>query len=160
MKEKVFTNADMPNVYRQLSNSLFLAILKTGGSNDKLRAEIYNPWLGGWCKLPDLPIARDPREESHTQDGFLTCGGTVCHKWNPETGTWDVSHNLTSGRNNKLSWTPISGNGTYLIGGLWSEGEWVDRAWEHAATTVLLKPDGTTENGFTFGGARGTSGAE
>ena len=129
---------------------LFLAILKTGGSNDKLRAEIYNPWLGGWCKLPDLPIAR---EESHTQDGFLTCGGTVCHKWNPETGTWDVSHNLTSGRDNGLSWTPVSGNGTYLIGGYWDQGEWADRGWDHAATTVLLKADGTVERGFNFSGA-------
>ena len=104
-----------------------------------------------------MPVDRD---NSHTQDGLLTCGGTVCHKWNPEEGTWVVSHNLPSGRENRLSWTPVSGNGTFLIGGLWDQGEWVGRPWDHAVTTVLLKSDGTVENGFIFGGARATSGAE
>ena len=135
------------------------ALLKTGGSNNKQRAEIYNFWWNDWCRLPDLPVAR---LETHTQDGLLTCGGTLCHRWNAETGSWDVSHNLTSGRDNRLSWTPVSGNGTYLIGGYWDQGEWAegDKAWDHVKSTVLLKPDGTVEDAFVTGGARATTGAE
>ena len=100
--------------------------------------------------------------ETHTQDGQLTCGGTLCHKWNAENGSWDVSHNLTSGRDNRLSWTPLSGNGTYLIGGYWDQGEWAegDKAWDHVKSSVLLKPDGIFENGFVTGGARASTGAQ
>ena len=110
-----------------------------------------------WCTLPDLPV---DRVETHTQEGLLTCGGTECHKWNNVTGTWDLSHNLTSGRENRLSWTPASGNGTYLIGGYWDQGEWEGRPWDHVKTQVLLRPNGTVEQFNFTGGARSTTGAQ
>ena len=118
------------------------SILITGGlSSANTKAEIYIPARNKSCKLPDLPV----RRYYHTQDGFLTCGGSggnsqLCHTWDPETGTWPVSHNLPTGRE-QLSWTPRSGNGTYLIGQYW-------QGWDHAETTTLVKPDGSVVSGF------------
>ena len=64
----------------------------------------------------------------------------TCNSWDPKTGTWPLSHNLPSGRKG-LSWTPLSGSGTYLIGEYWE-------TWEHAKTTTLVKPDGSVVPGF------------
>ena len=117
-----------------------LAILITGGLRADTKAEIYIPSRNSSCQLPDLPV----RRYYHTQDGLLTCGGTsasqLCHTWDPETGTWPESHNLPTGRS-ELSWTPRSGNGTYLIGKYWEN-------WDHAKTTTLAKPDGSVVPGF------------
>ena len=119
-----------------------LAILITGGLKADTKAEIYIPATRRSCQLPDLPV----RRYYHTQDGFLTCGGILtanaqlCHTWDPETGTWPLSHNLPSGRR-RLSWTPRSGSGTYLIGEYW-------QGWDNAETTTLVKPDGSVVPGF------------
>ncbi len=129
-----------------LETYIFLAILITGGylpyKTPNTKAEIYIPATNRSCRLPDLPVSR----YYHTQDGFLTCGGgtsdQLCHTWNPETGTWPLSHNLIIGRS-QLSWTPRSGNGTYLIGQYW-------KTWDQAETTTLVKPDGSEVPGFNL----------
>lgn len=115
---------------------IYPALLITGGLHSDRKAEVFFPPYS--CKLPDLPESR----YYHTQNGFLTCGGgnsqKTCNKWDPETGTWPLSHNLPSGRS-ELSWT--TGSGTYLIGGYWEN-------WDHAETTTLVKRDGTVVPGF------------
>ena len=137
LSETTTTTSPLTTASSPYSN---IAILITGGLSADTKAEIYIPATNRSCQLPDLPV----RRYFHTQDGFLTCGGTIepllCHTWNPETGTWPESYNLTTGRS-MLSWTPRSGNGTYLIGGYW-------KGWDHAKTTTLVKPDGSVVPGF------------
>ena len=54
----------------------------------------------------------------HSLDGGLACGDQSCHMWNPETGSWALSHTLTgSPRYIHTSWTPGPESGTYVMGG-------------------------------------------
>ena len=97
------------------------AVLITGGFGAKKLAEIYHLERNSSCKLGDLPEER----WHHTQDGDLLCGGWFtnksCRRWNPATGTWDlVTESLTEERVDHISWTPVDGTVTYLIGGYYS----------------------------------------
>ena len=94
------------------------AVLITGGYHTKQSAEIYHPGRDTPCVLPDLP----DRRNSHTQDGSLVCGGwwtpRSCRRWNTDTGAWDlVTGSLTEERWGHISWTPLDGSVTYLMGG-------------------------------------------
>ena len=99
----------------------FLAVLITGGFGGVQSAEIYHPGNESPCVLPDLP-AYDHRYH-HTQDGSLLCGGEwtlkSCRIWNPDTGAWGdlVTESLTKYRRGHISWTPVDGFVTYLMGG-------------------------------------------
>ena len=124
-----------------------MAILITGGgilsfdpTEAQKSAEIFIPNSNTSCSLPDLPDKRF----AHTQDGPLLCGGystdsrgKSCLKWNPENGSWvELESKLKKERYAHSSWTPLSGKGTYIIGGrLQTMGE-------------LVKPDGTIKKGF------------
>ena len=98
------------------------AVLITGGFGAKKLAEIYHPERNSYCKLVDLPENR----RHHTQDGDLLCGGwgkymysgRSCRRWNPDTGGWDlVTDSLIEERAEHISWTPVDGTVTYLMGG-------------------------------------------
>ena len=101
------------------------AVLITGGrvAYQKKSAEIYHPGSDSPCILPDLPNSF----ASHTQDGSLVCGGDnyayrSCLRWNADTGAWDlVTESLTENRRDHISWTPVDGSVTYLMGGEDSE---------------------------------------
>ena len=120
-------------------------VLITGGmATGDLLSEIYDPFTETSCSLPpNLPDERF----SHTQDGLLLCGGTsisksgdqsqTCLTWNQ--GSWDVSHHLSSKRSAHISWTPATGNNTYLMGGYYLNNE---------KTTDIVGPDGAQERGF------------
>ena len=93
------------------------AVLITGGYKQQ-SAEIYQPHRDRSCVLPDLPKER----YGHTQDGSLLCGGwetdRFCRRWNPKTGAWDlVTESLTEKRVLHISWAPVDGSVTYLLGG-------------------------------------------
>ena len=103
------------------------AILLTGGLSDRHRnatlhsAEIFlTKSPNSPCLLPDLPV----RTFGHTQDGGLMCGGlyshNYCRQWNSTEGKFPKSpaHEVTPGRYYHVSWTPVSGKETYLIGGV------------------------------------------
>ena len=98
------------------------AVLITGGfGGAEQSAEIYHPDRDTPCVLPDLPDLR----YGHTQDGGLMCGGDStrrsCRRWNPDTGAWDlVTDSLIEERAEHISWTPVDGTVTYLMGGDYS----------------------------------------
>ena len=121
-------------------NNIFKVVLITGGygtGGAYNAAQIYVPQSGQFCSLPDMTSGI----ASHTQDGFLSCGGWFpsnyqkCSKW--ESGNWTDFVSLPRVRQISQSWTPKSGVGTYLIGGT-----------ENRNTTDLVKPDGTVRQGF------------
>ena len=76
----------------------------------------------------------------------LICGGVntpdTCIQWSPNTGTWEEYLSLDVERAGHVSWTPGTGIGTYLMGGM--DGHGMDTVW----TTTLIRPDGTQEPGF------------
>merc|ERR1712150_200369 len=60
----------------------------------------------------------------HTQDGKLLCGGIYtpgrsCWRWNADSGAWDlvIKSLLIEQRYGHVSWTPVDGSVTYLMGG-------------------------------------------
>ena len=114
-----------------------------GGSKN---VEIYFPATNKSCILPDLPT----RRFYHSQAGLRACGGsggnTTCDTWNPGTGSWAAEDVNLIGSRYQISWTPVGGNGTYLIGGYSSSGAYSSS--ENAETSDLLKPDGTVIPGF------------
>ena len=116
-------------------------ILVTGGygGGHFKSAQIYFPQSGRFCSLPDMKEGIN----LHTQDGSLICGGyptgQSCSEWKSDSGTWN-SYNLPRTRKYSESWTPQSGVGTYLTG---------DES-THRATTDLIKPDGTVQQGFNL----------
>ena len=63
----------------------------------------------------------------------------TCLKWSPDTGTWEEYLTLDVGREKHISWTPDTGVGTYLIGGVGSGS---------TNTSTLITPSGTQETGF------------
>ena len=100
-------------------------VLITGGDNkwDKNAtshsAEIFLPNSpDNPCILPDLP----DKYVAHTQDGGMICGGVftknTCRQWSPIEGNFPEKpvHEI-SGRYLLVSWTPVSENETFLIGG-------------------------------------------
>ena len=98
-----------------------------------------------------LPNITDVRS-GHTQDGLLLCGGgdafmaedktlLTCLTWSQ--GTWNVSHHMIYRRMNHVSWTPASGAGTYLMGGVF-----VADVPPPSQKTEIVRPDGTVEHGF------------
>ena len=98
-------------------------------------AEFYNPATGDVCKLSDLPEGRS----GATLDGSLSCVSDNCITWNSDAGSWDTSYTLTQPRTSHISWTPSSGQGTYLLGG-----------WASPKTSDLLRPDGVVEPAFNL----------
>ena len=101
-------------------------------------AELYLPSSNVSCSIPLFGPCR-----AHTvESSGLLCGGWFydsCWQWSPDTGTWEEGVNLFGlhQRYFHSSWTPVSGVGTYLMGGEASP-----------RTTTLLTPDGTQEPGF------------
>ena len=73
------------------------------------------------CILPDLP----DQYFGHTQDGGMICGGhttlteNVCRQWNPTEGIFPDKpvHIFKPARYFHVSWTPVSENETFLMGG-------------------------------------------
>ena len=117
-------------------------VLITGG--DGLRSsEIYLPSSGASCSLPQLP---DVRTQHTVEQTGLLCGGGItsgtsdsCLQWSSDSGTWEQSLTLDTGRSLHVSWTPDPVIGSYLIGG--------DSA---GTTSSLIKPDWSQEPGFTL----------
>ena len=102
-------------------------------------AELYVPSTGVSCKLPSLP---DSRCDHTVSEGGLLCGGhwtaDSCLLWSPDSGTWEANVTLDIERDYHVSWTPSSGNGTYLMGG----------SSPSSRTTTLINNDGSQEKGF------------
>ena len=77
----------------------------------------------------------------HTAEKNILYGGEYteyrCLKWSPDTGTWEELLTLDIKRHHHVSWTPASGTGTYLMGGMYS-----------GKTTTLITPEGGQEPGF------------
>ena len=68
--------------------------------------------------------------------------GTTCLKWAPDAGTWTQSHDsLSEQRAGHVTWIPVSGKGTYLIGGFESASK---------RTSTIIKNDGSIETGFSL----------
>lgn len=103
-------------------------------------AELYVPSSGVLCSLPQLP---DKRWIHTMESSGLLCGGLYtkdsCVQWSPANGTWNKLLTMDDERYSHVSWTPSTGNGTYLIGGIYSRTR---------KTTTLIRPDGTQDPGF------------
>ena len=65
----------------------------------------------------------------------------TCLTWSQ--GTWNVSHHMIYRRIDHVSWTPASGAGTYLMGGVF-----ITDVPNPDKKTEIVKPDGTAEQGF------------
>ena len=119
---------------------IFLVVLITGGVN-RNTAELFLPSDGTSRTLPSLPETR----EDHTVDNHILCGGYdtsySCLQWSPDTGTWEELLTLDVRRMYHVSWTPASGTGTFLIGGIASGSE---------MTTSLITHEGGQETGFSL----------
>ena len=138
-----------PKCLIALKKFYFLVVLITGGYElGNIESEIYDPLTKTSCMLPNITYNR----AGHTQDGLLLCGGgdglsaddkttLTCLTWSQ--GTWNVSHHLIFRRMNQVSWTPASGAGTYLMGGVFIEDVPSPRQ-----KTEIVRPDGTVEQGF------------
>ena len=84
-----------------------------------------------------------------TFDPPLVCGGikrdkneitaTSCSKFNFDDGSWTKSHELNEVRFDHISWTPSSGEGTYLMGGKYSP-----------LTTEIVNINGVVKKGFNL----------
>ena len=110
-----------------------------------VRSEIYNPLTNKSCSLPYGEGKGLPSVFGRTFDHPLVCGGgkpnitgSSCFKWDSSSGTWNKSHTLKKARIYHLSWTPPSGEGTYLMGGNYG-GD---------LTTEIVNIDGTVKWGF------------
>ena len=73
------------------------------------------------CILPDLPADY----VFHTQDGGMICGGrknteNTCRQWNSTEAKFPnkTVHSFEPGRYHHVSWSPVSGKETFLIGGM------------------------------------------
>ena len=94
-----------------------VGIIVSGGANNQVlkSVEIIRE-DGTICTLPDMQVNRG----SHTQSGWVICGGTDDAAQNTcttfEDGTWVESHNLTKGRKDHISWETSTGD-IILIGG-------------------------------------------
>ena len=95
------------------------------------------------CTLPLLPGVRYAHTATATVDNhIILCGGAFtedsCLNWSPDTGTWEELLTLDVTRSYHVSWTPASGIGTYLMGGI-----------TNGMTTTLIKSaDGAQVSGF------------
>ena len=101
-------------------------VLITGGQSSsgpggtERSAEIFVPDLGT-CVLPNLPISY----LAHTQQGGMLCGGyhrnttNTCRQWNSTEGKFIEKpvHEFESVRYALVSWTPVSEEKTFLLGG-------------------------------------------
>ena len=105
-------------------------------------AELYLPFSGESCSLPQLP---DDRHGHTVESSGRLCGGydtsDTCLLWSPDTGSWEEELYLDTERHGHVSWTPDNGIGTYLMGGYGRENE---------RTASLIKHDGTQEAAFTL----------
>ena len=134
------------------------AFLITGGRNSKggkgptRYPEIYVPSRNLSCRVTSPIGTENARhgegrgKKNHIQVGLMACGHPelTCVTWDPKTGTWPVTHNLTLaryeerlGKASYAHWTPRSGTGTYLMGG-----------YQNERQNVLVKPDGSEVLGF------------
>ena len=85
------------------------AFLITGGRNSKggkgptRYPEIYVPSRNLSCKvnspigIAGARLGEGQRKMNHIQVGLMACGFSepTCVTWDPETGTWPVTHNLS-----------------------------------------------------------------
>ena len=136
------------------------AVLITGGKPDTpypySTAELYLPSTGVSCTLPSIPGYPEGGYNwwDHTVTrGGLICGGQwydrSCLLWSPDTGIWEDPgapawgdwNTLDIPRYEHVSWTPSSGNGTYLMGGFLPGGN---------PTTTLITSDGSQKQGFNL----------
>ena len=116
-------------------------MLITGGLIDvgvkTYSEELFLPSAGTSCTLPLFPNERI----RHTVDNNILCGGAwskdTCLIWRPDSGSWEKLLTLNVLRYQHVSWTPVPGMGTYLMGGAGSP-----------FTTTLIKDDGTQEPAF------------
>ena len=101
-------------------------VLITGGRSEKdvnatmHSAEIFLPNSPNKpCILPELPAPY----LRHTQDRGMLCGGLhtrySCHQWNSKEAKFPEKpvHEFKPGRHRLVSWTPVAGQETFLIGG-------------------------------------------
>ena len=71
------------------------------------------------CSLPDLPHLT----RGHTQHGLTTCGGTGghirrrCYTFDTNSGTWNVSYNLSEDRAYHTQWWDSGTQSLWLLGG-------------------------------------------
>ena len=122
-----------------------VGVLITGSDNTLPQpsdtAELYLPSSNVSCSLPRLP---DVRWHHSMESWGLLCGGDgiasdTCLQWSPDTGTWEELLTLDDERLDHVSWTPVTGVGTYLMGCYGTELK---------RTSTLITPDGTQEPGF------------
>ena len=107
------------------------------------KTEIYNPASNKSCLLPKVL----PRNvNGRTFDPPLVCGGRThsytvksCFKFNFGDGSWTKSNDLREVRYAHISWTPSSGEGTYLMGGKYSP-----------LTSEIVNINGVVKNGFNL----------
>ena len=124
----------------------FQGILITGGSSQYdghilPSAEVYMPELDRSCSLPNLTLSRN----GHTQDSFLSCGGTGTNGTETETtceayipgDTWiREPYILTQRRSWHTSWTLNNGT-VILLGGK-----------DSSKTTEAITPEVGTDTAF------------
>ena len=109
--------------------------------------EIYNPVSKKSCIMPKGEGQKLPFVFGRTFDPPFVCGGqekskdeetaSSCYRLNIATGYWTKSHTLRNARYAHVSWTPPSGEGTYLMGGSYSR-----------RTTEIVNVDGSSKKGF------------
>ena len=81
----------------------FSAIILTGGQNSR---NIIIKEDASYCNLPNFPALDTSNFIYHSQNGFVTCGGSSnpggCYTFT--NGQWVASHSLTEPRRGHLSW--------------------------------------------------------
>ena len=134
-----------------------LVVLITGGgeSRTQFSAEIFSPNNPDKpCILPDLPYDY----VLHTQDGGMLCGGlrnqiltTTCRQWNSTEGRFleEPVHKFEHGRHGHVSWTPVSKEKTYLMGGS-KKGAFIVGLHNPNTSTVVTKGKYNGAEGFNL----------
>jgi hypothetical protein len=128
-----WSNTGSMNVARYEHTATILAngwVLVTGGANDTAilsSAELYNPSTGKWTFTGSMTVPRYGHDAVLLQDGrVLVAGGfppaccgapglASAELYNPATGTWTATGNMTAGRVD-FTLTPLS-NGKVLAAG-------------------------------------------
>ena len=106
----------------------FSAIILTGGQNSR---NIIIKEDASYCNLPNFPALDTSNFIYHSQNGFVTCGGSSnpggCYTFT--NGQWVASHSLSEQRNYHVSWqtervSSISSGGGSSEGGILLFGGW------------------------------------
>ena len=114
-------------------DTLYISIpgfMITGGPNSYEKAEVFNPFSGRSCPLPDLPEGT----YDHSHCGNLLCGDNSCLKMNPTGSFSPTSVSLLQKRESHLCWSlPGGGGEVMLLGGYYSP-----------TTTEIVSADGSS----------------